>query len=286
MMLNNKITIIIVAYDSTNLIFECLKNLKNFNIIIVDNKNDKIIINKLKMYKNISIITKNKNLGFGNAVNFAFEYVDTEHFLILNPDIIISEDSILKIKKTIDKYENCAIAAPINIPDDDSFGIFPEKRVLYETNKSKTLNKTDLNFQKPIGETCVDVSKGCALLIKSKYFKKVGGFSKEFFLFWEEVDLCRKFRKEGLSVIINPDSLAEHKQGNSTKKNIFSFLIRSYHNEISPLYYFKVNKFNAKIYKNILKYCFRSISYIFIFNFNGSLKNLAKLYANINYILK
>ena len=92
-----------MAYDSTNLIFECLINLKNFNKIIVDNKNDKIIINKLKMYKNISIITKNKNLGFGNAVNFAFEYVDTEHFLILNPDIIISEDSILKIKKTIDK---------------------------------------------------------------------------------------------------------------------------------------------------------------------------------------
>ena len=284
--LNNKITIIIVAYNSTNLIFECLKSLKNFNIIIVDNKNDKSIINKLKNYKNVSLVTKNKNLGFGNAINFAFEYVNTENFLILNPDVVISEESILKIKNTIDTHTDCAIAAPINMPDDDSFGIFPEKRVLYEKNKNKILSKNNLNLKVPIGEICVDVSKGCVLLIKSKYFKKVKGFSKEYFLFWEEIDLCRKFRDEGLSVIVNPNSIAEHRQGNSTKKNIYSFLLRSYHNEISPLYYFRVNKFNKKIFKNILKYIFRSISYLFILNLKSSLKNLAKFYANINYLLR
>ena len=284
--LNNKITIIIVAYNSTNLIFECLKSLKNFNIIIVNNKNDKSIINELKRYKNVSIITKNKNLGFGNAINFAFEYVNTENFLILNPDIVISEESILKIKSTIDRHVDCAIAAPINIPDDDSYGIFPEKRGLYEKNKNIILNKNNLNLQKPSGEMCVDVSKGCVLLIKSEYFKKIKGFSKEYFLFWEEIDLCRKFRNEGLSVIVNPTSTAEHRQGNSTKKNIYSFILRSYHNELSPLYYFKVEKLNTKIYRNMLKYFFRSISYLLIFNFKGSLKNLAKLYANINYILQ
>ena len=88
MNLNNKITIIIVAYNSTNLIFECLKNLVNFNIIIVDNKNDIKIIDRLKEYKNVLMITKNNNLGFGNAINFAFEHVTTEYFLILNPDKI------------------------------------------------------------------------------------------------------------------------------------------------------------------------------------------------------
>ena len=282
----NKITIIIVAYNSTNIIFDCLKSLKNFNIIIVDNKNDKSIINKLENYKNVSIITKNKNLGFGNAINFAFEYINTENFLILNPDVIISEESILQIKNTIDKYANCAIAAPINIPDNDSFGIFPEKRGLYEKNKNKILSKKNLNLKVPISEICVDVSKGCVLLVKSKYFKKVNGFSKEYFLFWEEIDLCRKFRDEGLSVIVNPNSVAEHRQGNSTKKDVYSFLLRSYHNEISPLYYFRVNKFDKRLFKNLFKYIFRSISYLLILNLKGSLKNLAKFYANINYILK
>ena len=49
---------------------------------------------------------------------------------------------------------------------------------------------------KPEGEICVDVTKGCALLIKSKYYKEVGGFSEKYFLFWEEVDLCKKFLKK------------------------------------------------------------------------------------------
>ena len=286
MNLNNKITIIIVAYNSTNLIFECLKNLVNFNIIIVDNKNDKKIIDRLKEYKNVLIITKNNNLGFGNAINFAFEHVTTEYFLILNPDIIISEESILKINNTIDKYNDCAIAAPINIPDEDSFGIFPEKRGFYKKNENKIFSEKNIKLQEPDGEICVDVSKGCALLIRSEHFKKVKGFSKEYFLFWEEIDICRKFRKEGFSVIVNPKSIAKHDQGNSSKKNIFSFFIRSYHNEISPLYYFKVNKLNTRIYTNILKYFFRSISYLFILNLKNSLKNFAKLSANINYILK
>jgi hypothetical protein len=64
MSFNKKITIVIVIYDSTNLILNCLSQLSNFNIIIVDNKNNIKIIEELKSYKNISIISKNKNLCY------------------------------------------------------------------------------------------------------------------------------------------------------------------------------------------------------------------------------
>ena len=278
-----KITIIIVIHDCTNLIFDCLKHLDHFDIIIVDNKKNDKIIEKLKNYKNISIITKNKNLGFGNAINFATESIKTEFFLVLNPDIIISEEDIFKIYETINKFDNCAISAPINIPDDDSYGIFPEKRNLYEKNKKLTENsKIDI----PQNEICVDVTKGCVLLINKKFFKKIGGFSKEYFLFWEEIDLCRKFRKVGCSVIVNPNSIAKHNQGNSSKNSLLNYFIRSYHSELSPLIYFNVGKKNLRLYKNILKYLFRSISYLFVLNITGSIKNISKLSANINYILK
>ena len=80
MNINNKITVVIVLYNSTNLIFECLKTLNKFNILIVDNGLNSNCLYKLKQKKNIKIISKNKNLGFGNAVNFAFELVKTEFF--------------------------------------------------------------------------------------------------------------------------------------------------------------------------------------------------------------
>jgi GT2 family glycosyltransferase len=285
MNINNKITIIIVLYNSTNLIFDCLKSLKNFNIIIVDNGKNYNLLDELKRQKNIKIISKNENLGFGNAINFAFESVKTDFFLILNPDILIEESAILKLLSTASNYEDCAIAAPLNVPDLDSYGVLPEKRNLFEKNKYFSIN-SDHQKHNPEGEICVDVSKGCALLINSKYFKEVDFFTKKYFLFWEEIDLCRKFQKKKLSVIVNPLSLAYHNQGKSSKLTFSNFFLRIYHSELSPLYYFDVNKNSTHIYKNMLKYFFRIFSYLCILNIKNSLKNLSKLLANISYLVK
>ena len=286
MSLNNRITIVIVLYNSSDLIFECLKSLNKFNIIIVDNGKNLKYLDKLKQEKNIKIISKNKNLGYGCGINFAFNYIETEFFLVLNPDVIIDEDSILKLLNTALNNENCAIAAPLNIPDIDSYGILPEKRNLYEKNKNKFEIDKNSNNHEPQGEICVDTTKGCALLVNSRYFKDVNFFSEKYFLFWEEIDLCRKFLKKKLSIIVNPSSIAYHKQGSSSKSNIKNFFIRIHHNELSPLLYFDIQKNSLYLYKNMFKYFFRIFSYLFIFNLKGSLKNIAKLSANIRYILR
>tara|TARA_B100001057_G_scaffold333652_1_gene334203 strand:- start:3460 stop:4317 length:858 start_codon:yes stop_codon:yes gene_type:complete len=285
MSINNKITIIIVIFNSTDLIFECLKTLNNFKIIIVDNGKNFEPIEKIKKLKNVKIITKNKNLGFGNAVNFAFELVETDFFLLLNPDILIDENSILKLFNTAVRYENCAIAAPLNIPDNDSYGILPEKKGLYEKNKNK-FNRNNLKEFCIEGEICVDVSKGCALLINSKYFESVNYFTKKYFLFWEEIDLCRKLLNKKLSIIVNPLATAHHNQGKSSKPTLENFFLRIFHNEISPLYYFDVKKNSLHIYINMLKYLFRTISYLFVLNLKNSAKNLFKLVANVTYLIK
>lgn len=286
MNINNKITIIIVLYNSTDLIFECLKSLNKFNIIIVDNGKNSDYLNQLKQKNNIKIVSKNKNLGYGCGINFAFNFIETDYFLILNPDVKISETSIEKLLDTALKNTNCAIAAPLNVPDFDSFGILPEKRGLYEKNRKKINLNDEKDNLKPEGEICVDTTKGCALLVNSKYFKEVNFFSEKYFLFWEEIDLCRKFLRKKLSIIVNPSSIAYHKQGSSSKFGIKNFFVRTFHNELSPLYYFEIKKNSLYLYKNMLKYLFRSISYLFIFNLKGALKNLSKLSANVRYILK
>ena len=286
MNISNQITVVIVLYNSSNLIFDCLNSLNKFSIILVDNGKNLHLLEKLKKRKNIKIISKNKNLGYGKAVNFAFELIKSPYFLTLNPDITIDESSIFKLLETASKNKNCAIAAPLNIPDLDSFGILPEKRNLYEKNKSSNYIFNNLNEVKPEGEICVDTSKGCALLINSKYFKEVNFFTDKYFLFWEEIDLCRKFLRKNLSIIVNPLSIAHHKQGSSSKFNLNNFFKRCYHNEISPLYYFDIKKNSPHIYKNMIKYFFRSISYLLILNFKNCIKNGSKLLANIAYLIK
>jgi len=283
---NKELKIIIILYNSSDLIFRCLKELNNFKIIIFDNGNNEHIIKRIKSYSNIEkIISINKNIGFGNAVNFAFKEVDTKFFLLLNPDIILDESSILKLLKTSKENKNCAISAPYIPTDNDGYGIFPEKgKNLERTFDQKKCSKNLENI-KPDSEFCVDVSKGCALLINSHHFESVGMFDKRYFLFWEEIDLCRKFREKKLSVIVNPSAIANHENGNSSKNDLKTFITKTYHSELSPLIYFKVKKFTFNIYWKIIKYIFRSITYLMIFNYKKSSKNFLKFLANINYII-
>tara|TARA_B100000795_G_C22731724_1_gene411646 strand:- start:55 stop:921 length:867 start_codon:yes stop_codon:yes gene_type:complete len=286
MTLYKHLTVVIILYDSSNLIFNCLEKLDNFDIIIVDNGKNSLILEKLKQYKNIKrIVSKNKNLGFGNGVNFAFNFIETDFFLVLNPDIVICENSIKELLKTSQEVENCAISAPLILTDKDGYGVLPEKWKKSSKDLAQQEKLSRLQDLKPSGNICVDVAKGCALLINSKYFKSVGMFSKEYFLFWEEIDLCRKFLNKRLSVIVCPAATAEHKEGSSVKNNIRKFAIRTFYSEKSPLYYFKIKKYSLNIYIKMFKYLFRTVTYILILNFKSSLKNFIKFFATISYIV-
>ena len=100
----DKITAVIILYNVTDVIFECLKNLKNIQIIIADNgDNNPDTIKEIKKNKNIvKYFRFKKNIGFGRACNFCLRYVETDFTLLINPDALIKEKLISKyIEKTI-----------------------------------------------------------------------------------------------------------------------------------------------------------------------------------------
>ena len=278
-----EITIITVLYNSSDIVDSFFDSLKNFKIIVVDNGRNERILNKIQNYKNIQVISKNKNLGYGKAINFAFENVSTNFVLVLNPDLSIDVNSIENMFNILNKYSDCGMVAPMTLPDKDFYGAFPEKN-LKNVNSSNEIKSRELLLNSSIeGELCVDVAKGCALLISAEQFKNVGKFDEKYFLFWEEIDLCRKFRTKKICVIVTPKSRAQHKQGKSSKSNIQNFLIKTFHNEYSPLIYFNVQKFEYFHLKKILKYLFRGFSYLAILNVKKSIINFVKLIANIKY---
>ena len=187
--------------------------------------------------------------------------------------------------KTLNQYNDCGIVAPVTLPDKDFYGAFPEKNIK-NVNSSSALKSRELLLNSTLeGELCVDVAKGCALLISAKHFENIGKFDEKYFLFWEEIDICRKLRSKKTSVIVTPKSKAQHNQGKSSKSNIQNFLIKTFHNEYSPLIYFNVQKFTIHHFKKITKYIFRGFSYLLILNIKKSMTNFIKLAANIRYFL-
>ena len=279
----NEITIITVLYDSSEIVESFFDSLKNFKIIVVDNGKNEKILERIKNLKNIQVISKNKNLGYGRAINFAFDNVSTNFFLVLNPDLSIDISSIENMLKILNQYSDCGIVAPITLPDKDFYGAFPERN-LKNVDSSNAIKSRELLLDSKIeGELCVDVAKGCALLISAKHFENIGKFDEKYFLFWEEIDICKKLRSKKTSVIVTPKSKAQHNQGKSSKSNIRNFLIKTFHNEYSPLIYFDVQKFTIHHFKKVTKYIFSGFSYLLILNIKKSMTNLIKLAANIRY---
>ena len=134
----SKITVVIVLYNSSEVIFECLKTLNNFKIIVVDNGKNSKILEKLKSKQNIQIISPGKNIGMGRGANFAFNSIKSEFFLLLSPDTKIDENSISKLLSTALNYDDCAIAAPLNVTDSDSYGVFLKKENYMKKIKSNS----------------------------------------------------------------------------------------------------------------------------------------------------
>ena len=279
----NEITIITVLYNSSEVVENFFDSLKNFKIIVVDNGKNEKILDKIQNFKNIQVISKNKNLGYGRAINFAFENVSTNFFLVLNPDLTVDVNSIENMLNIFNQYSDCGIVAPVTVPDKDFYGAFPERN-LKNVDSSSAIKSRELLLNSKIeGELCVDVAKGCALLISAKHFKNIGKFDEKYFLFWEEIDLCRKSRSKKNSVIVTPKSKAQHNQGKSSRSNIQNFLIKTFHNEYSPLIYFNVQKFTTHHFKKIIKYFIRGLLYLLILNIKKSITNFVKLTANIKY---
>ena len=280
----NDLTIVIVAYNSNELLIECVDNVKEFKVIIVDNgKNEKIFPKLNYQNDNIKIITKNKNLGFPKAINFAVDYIKTNYFLILNADTFISKESIISLLKTCKKYDKCGAAAPITELSRDGYDLFPENgKSIKRTDSEKKKAMMFHNF-KPDAEICVEVAK-LGLMINLKNFFTVKKFNENYFMFWEEIDLCRKFREHNFSVIVNPLATLTHKEKKSSNRDLITFLIKNFHLELSPLIYFKVKKTSSILYFRLLKYTFRTISYLCILNLKKSLNNILKLGEVIYYI--
>jgi|TARA_B110001452_G_C15130878_1_gene394055 GT2 family glycosyltransferase len=281
----NELTIVIVAYNSNDLLLKCLDSIKRFNTIIVDNGNNDKIFSKINSNnQNVKIISRNKNLGFPKGINYATEFVKTEYFLILNADTYIDEKSINNLLKTCKEYNNCAAAAPITELNKDGYDLFPENGKGLERNFIQKKTSKILYNLKPDGETCVEVSK-LGLMINLKIFLNVGKFSEKFFMFWEEIDLCKKFRNSNFSVIVNPKAKIIHDKQKSSNNDLKTFIIKIYHLELSPLYYFNIKKNSKFLYFRIFKYLFRTFAYFLIFSFKNSFKNFIKTLAIINYIL-
>tara|TARA_Y100000741_G_scaffold144708_1_gene109199 strand:+ start:1016 stop:1876 length:861 start_codon:yes stop_codon:yes gene_type:complete len=255
------ITVGIVTFKSEKVLFDCLKSIRNIKkIIIFDNSNDITTKKKVnKIYPKIKFILSKKNLGYGKANNRIIKLCKTKYIFILNPDTILKKNCEYKLLKSIRaKKSNFAIVAPLS--KEKNFGFFKKNLPILNYNLFE-----------------VDYVKGFAMLMNVSKIKKVGMFDKNFFLYLEEIDLCKRLKLNKEKILICKDAEVIHLAAKSSNLGFEFEKCRNWHWMWSSFYFDKkysnyINsflKFLPILIINIIKLIF----YFLLFN-----KHKSKVY--------
>ena len=242
------ITVIIASFHSRDKIFDCINSIsKDAKIIVVENSNDENLKNEIySKYKNIECILSKENLGYGSANNLALSKTNTSYALIINPDVVLSDNALKNFFLTAKKTPNFGILAPIS--------------------KDEKYQNFNIDIDKNLKE--VETVKGFAMFLNMKNFKEIGFFDSNFFLYFEEIDLCKRLQLNNIKIYIDPSIKVHHLGGAShdLKFNKSMELSRNWHWMWSTFYFNKKHYGYMLALSKILPKFFSSL-FKFIFNF-------------------
>lgn len=232
------VSIIIVNYNTKDLLVNCIKSIYlqtndlQFEIIVVDNASEDGSQQILKThYPNIKLIESEVNIGFGKANNLGAKLAKGEFLFFLNSDTILVGNSIKIMIEFFQKYEmDLHIGALGAILIDEhyktnGFGShFPKCKEENINNLKKisllkyftlVTKKQEYDVKQEYFE--IDYIIGADLLMKKSLFEKLDGFSKEFFMYFEESDLQKRMDNLGHKRYVTTKTKIIHLEDGSGK---------------------------------------------------------------------
>lgn len=191
-------------------------------VIVVDNHSqDESILtlhNRLGRFPNVRIIEARENLGFGKGYALGIAHASGEYILINNSEKILQQDGIEKLIAVLERDPSIGIVAPKLVHDDgtvrSSARSFPRpldviaKRTFLSKMFPKSVERyLQLNRSSNV-ERDVDWVVGGCIMMKKQLWNELGGFDPRFFLFFEDIDLCRRVWNSDKRVVYCPSVIA------------------------------------------------------------------------------
>ena len=256
-----KLSIIILNHNSRGLLKQCVRSIEMSNvsvpyeIIIVDNASTddsaEMIEHELS---HVRLIQSEVNIGYGGGNNKGAQHAKGEYLLILNPVVTVLENSIESMLEKFSEDEHVGLVAPQLLHPDKSIQYsayrFPKTTtpILRRTVFGKTpwgrkhLSWFMMADWDHLTSRSVDWVLGGAMMMKKEMLQQLKGFDENYFLYFEDVDLCRRMWQQNKKVIYCAESrmVHYHKRQSAQKGGVlalFNPLTRVHIR--SAVYYFK-----------------------------------------------
>ncbi|GCL39302.1 putative glycosyltransferase [Sphaerospermopsis reniformis] len=286
--MTKKVSIILVNYNGAEVLPDCLNSISKFftkdnsEVIVVDNASEDFSPDFVaKNFPDIHLVRLPVNRGFGAGNNAGAKVAKGEFLFLLNTDTIITSNILPHLINLMEENPEVGIIGPKLLFPDGSFQISfsPKISIKGEIEAKKLqsyaqfptkLNPLEQDF-KQIKE--VDIVVGAALFIRADLFHSLGGFDENFFMYFEESDLCQRVKNKGYKILYTPQVSLIHIRGHSVNK-IANKMVVEY--RLSQIYYYK--KHRPLWERLILRvYLFTKFLYEFVITSNSYSWEIVKL---------
>ena len=230
------LSVFIVTYNSSSLLRSCLDSLRaqtltgKYEVIVVDNasRDDSVSIIRDE-YPEVKLIVSESNLGFGNANNKALTLAQGQYLVLLNPDAQLPSDTLERALKHMEANVDAGMGG--GLLQDTEGGWQPSARLVptllndiltlsglaYRYPASRFFGRFDRSWADPLTATPVDWVPGAFAIIRRSIVDQISLFDPRFFLYYEEVDLCRRINQSNFKVYYWPDIVITHVGGASSE---------------------------------------------------------------------
>lgn len=197
-----------------------------------------------QLFSGFIFLKEPKNIGFGKSVNRALEIAQGEYIFTMNADFVIPRPAELnKLLNYLEQNPKVGMVGPRlqnfdGTHQPSAFRYYTPMTIFYRRTflkklpaAKKHIDGFTLKHHKNLAKepTEVDWLMGSALLTKKEYLDKVGGFDERYFMYMEDVDMCRRFWEAGYKVVYYPDSRMYHFHGKASRtRNVFKALFNKY----------------------------------------------------------
>jgi N-acetylglucosaminyl-diphospho-decaprenol L-rhamnosyltransferase len=224
--------VVVVSHNSREELRSCLAPfaaMPDVQLIVVDNASSD---GSLESVADLPIVGLRQptNAGFAHGVNAGWRRGTSPYVLLLNPDAIVDPDSLARLAAVLDEEPKVGAVAPRIVDEtgalDHSLRRFPRVRSTFaqalflhrlapRASWSDELIRDECDYEQP---SSPDWVSGACVLLRRSALEQIDGLDDGFFMYAEDIDLCRRLRTADYDIRYEPEAVVTHRGGASAPR--------------------------------------------------------------------
>lgn len=219
----SKVSVIIINWNTRRHLLECLSAFelpnRTLQIVVVDNASSDGSVDAIRAaYPSVAVLANPVNRGYGTAINQGAGVTDRPYLLIANADVCCAWDAVARLADFLDQRPAVAVVGPRLVNPDGSLQLSWGREPHFLTELCQRWWWRRLEAQP--GQRAlrryaahprpVEWVLGACLMVRRDAFEAVGQMDEQYFMYFEEADLCTRLRRAGWQVWYLPSAEVVH----------------------------------------------------------------------------